>query len=232
MPLDSFSVLDLTHTLSPNAPTWNGSCGFCLEVKKDYDKLFRVQQIKMHAGVGTHMDAPSHRFEKGISIAEIPVNELLAQACVIDVSTKAHANYVISVQDIHEYEDIYGKIPAKSFVIGHTGWSQFWENSDRYRNVDAEGQMHFPAFSKEAAELLLTRHVIGLGIDTLSPDCLDLNFPVHALFLGSGKYIIENIANGSKIPPQGAFIIVLPLKMENATECPVRMVALIPKKSL
>lgn len=63
--LEHFKVEDLTQPLSASVPTWNGSCGFCLEIKKDYDQMFRVQQVKMHAGVGTHMDAPSHRIQGG-----------------------------------------------------------------------------------------------------------------------------------------------------------------------
>ena len=230
MLLDSFTLLDLTHLLSPSAPTWNGSCGFCLEVKQGYDKIFCVQQIKMHAGVGTHMDAPSHRFEEGISIEKIPLDQLLVRACVLDVSTKSHADYVISTEDIYQHEKLYGKIPEKALVIGYTGWSKFWKDPHLYRNLDTQGQMHFPAFSKQSAELLLQRNIAGLGIDTLSPDCLDLDFPVHKLLLGSGKYIIENMADCSKIPPQGAYILTLPLNIENATECPVRIIALIPKK--
>ena len=59
MLLNHFKVVDLTHPLCSSVPTWNGSCGFCLETKKDYDQVFRVEEMKMHAGVGTHMDAPS-----------------------------------------------------------------------------------------------------------------------------------------------------------------------------
>ena len=80
--LHSCKIVDLTHPLSAQAPTWNGTCGFCAEVKKDYDQMFRVQQIKMHAGVGTHMDAPSHRFPGTSSIAEIPLERLIIPACV------------------------------------------------------------------------------------------------------------------------------------------------------
>jgi hypothetical protein len=71
MLLNLFKAVDLTHPLCSNVPTWNGSCGFCLETKKDYDQVFRVQQMKMHAAVGTHMDAPSHRIQGGLSISEL-----------------------------------------------------------------------------------------------------------------------------------------------------------------
>jgi kynurenine formamidase len=227
--LEQFKVVDLTQPLSPDVPTWNGSCGFCLEIKKDYDRLFRVQQVKMHAGVGTHMDAPSHRFQEGLTIADIPVEELVVPLCVIDVSKQAGPDYEISLQDIKAYEATYGLIPPKALVIGFTGWSRFWTNSDAYRNTDENGQMHFPAFSSESAQLLMERNISGIAIDTLSPDCLNPDFPVHKIVLGAGKYIIENIGDCSQIPPRGSYAIALPIRAENATESPIRIIALVPR---
>lgn len=228
MILDHFKIKDLTQPLSPDVPTWNGSCGFCLEMKQDYDQMFRVQQIKIHAGVGTHMDAPSHRIQGGLSIADIPVEQLVVPICMIDVSDKAGANYEISLQDIQDHETEHGLIPSNSLVIACTGWSRFWMNADAYRNMDTSGQMHFPAFSTASAELLLKRNIAGIAIDTLSPDCLDPDFTVHKLILGAGKYIIENIADCSELPSRGSYAIALPLRAESSTESPIRIIALIP----
>lgn len=229
MTLQNFTLIELTHLVSADAPTWNGSCGFCLEIKKDYDRMFRVQQVKMHMGIGTHMDAPSHRISGAGSIADIPLEQLMVPACVIDVSAKADADYEVSVEDVHDYEMKYGKIAQDSLVIAYTGWERFWSNSDAYRNIDAKGQMHFPAFSGKAVELLLTRGIAGVAIDTLSPDCLDPEYTVHKLMLGAGKYIIENIAGCSKMPPIGGYVIALPLRADGASESPIRAVGLIPK---
>jgi kynurenine formamidase len=226
---ESFNIVDLTHPLTPDIPTWNGSCGYCLEVKKDYDKVFRVQKMKIHAGVGTHMDAPSHRFEHGRSIGDIPIEELIAPVCLVNVSKKAHADYEISLEDINNYEKNHGMIAEGSLVIGYTGWDRFWLQPDKYRNLDSEGQMHFPAFSKKSAEFLLQRNVVGIAIDTLSPDRSATDFPVHRLILGAGKYIIENAANCLQLPPKGSFAIALPLRAEKSTESPIRMIGLIPK---
>lgn len=228
--LSDYTAIDLTHPLSPNSPTWNGSCGFCLEIKKDYDRVFRVQQVKMHAGVGTHMDAPSHRFENGKSIADVPIDQCIAPLCILDVSKKADPDYRISCKDLEAYEKIHGPIPPKSLVIGFTGWSRHWTDPNVYRNPDQNGEMHFPAFSASCAEKLLERGIVGLGIDTLSPDCLDPDFAVHQIILGAGKYIIENVTDCSKIPPKGAFAIALPLRAENCTECPIRLIALYKKE--
>lgn len=227
--LKELKMIELTHPLSPELPTWDGSCGFGLEITKDYDHLFRVQTITMHASAGTHMDAPSHRIQGGSFIADMPLEQFIVPACVIDVSAKINANYELSVEDIEEYEKTYGTIPKGSLVIAHTGWGKFWSTPGAYRNPDASGQMHFPAFSSQAAELLLKRDVAGIAIDTLSPDCLDRTFSVHKIILGAGKYIIENMANCSQLPPQGGYVIALPLRMENATESPVRAIGLIPR---
>jgi kynurenine formamidase len=228
MLLKQYKLLDLTHPLSPTMPTWNGSCGFSLDIKKDYDKLFRVQQIKMHAGIGTHMDAPSHRFEGGMSIADIPLEQLITPISLIDVSKRAGADYEVSVEDIEDYERNHGLIPKNALVVAYTGWSRFWTDTKAYRNVGEDGNMHFPAFSARAAEFLLKRDIAGIAIDTLSPDCRDRDFTVHKLILGTGKYIIENIANASHIPSQGSFAIALPLRAEEATEAPIRIVCFIP----
>lgn len=228
MLLNHFKGIDLTHPLYSSVPTWNGSCGFCLEVKKDYDRIFRVHQMKMHAGIGTHMDAPSHRFEGAMSIGEIPLEQLIVPICLIDVSERAGADYEISVKDIEDFEKIHGEILKNCLVIGFTGWSRFWKDGESYRNVDTKGQMHFPAFSILAVEHLLKREIAGIAIDTLSPDCLDPDFPVHKLILGAGKYIIENIGDCSQIPPVGSYAIALPLRSES-TESPIRIIALVPR---
>ncbi len=227
--LRSFKLLDLTHVVRPEIPTWTGSCGFSIEIKQDYDKGFRAQQLKMHASAGTHMDAPSHVFKGGLSIAELPFEQFIKPAYVIDVSDRAKADYEISVHDLKEFEKAHGQIAPDSLVIGYTGWSRHWTNPRAYINQDANGQRHFPAFSKDAGKFLLDRDIAGLGIDTLSPDCLDMDYPVHRILLRADRYILENIADCSKMPPKGSYVIALPLKGHDCAECPTRIVALVPR---
>lgn len=219
--------IDLTHKLHPHVPTWwSGSCGFCLEVKKEYDPLFRIQQIKMHGGVGTHMDAPSHRFPGAASIADIALEQLIVPICMMDLSSKASADYELSEIEILEHEKEHGKIPKNALFIAFTGWSRLWSDPEAYRNKDSQGEMHFPSLSSASAKLLLERDVAGIAIDTLSPDCRDLDFTVHRLLLGAGKYIIENIADCSAVPARGSYAIALPLRAEEAAESPIRLIAI------
>jgi kynurenine formamidase len=110
----------------------------------------------------------------------------------------------------------------------YTGWDTRWNDFPRYKNADKEGVLHFPGFSREAAKLLVEeRNVNGLGIDALSVDHGQSNdFPVHLISHAKGKYHLENVANLGSMPPSGAFLIVAPIKIENGSGGPVRLLAL------
>ena len=121
-------MVDLTHTLSHRIPSWNMRCGFNHEIKQDYQdcesKLkFRVQQLKMHAGIGTHIDSPSHCVPGAQAVESIPLETLLVPLIVIDVSEKMTEAYTIGTEAIHHFEKTQGPIQAGCFVAFYTGWS-------------------------------------------------------------------------------------------------------------
>ena len=222
-----FQLIDLTHALEAKTPSWGGGCGFNHAVMLDYkdcksDVKFRVQQIKMHAGIGTHIDSPSHCIPDGNTVASIPLNSLIAPLAVIDVHEKMTEDYKVSAEDIYNFEDKYGQIQEDCFVAIYTGWSKYWETPEKYHNNHL-----FPSVSEEAAHLLISRKIIGLGIDTLSPDIPDSGFPVHNIMLSKQKYIVENIANLQQMPQTDAYVLILPMKGLGLTEAPVRMIGLI-----
>jgi kynurenine formamidase len=66
-----------------------------------------------------------------------------------------------------------------------------------------------------------------LGIDTFSSDTGENGFPVHRAILGADKYLVENVANAELLPATGAKVLVLPPKIKDATEAPLRLIALI-----
>lgn len=220
-------LIDLSHTIDSTIPTWDGNCGFKKHITKTYSDGCLVNEFSMIAGIGTHMDAPKHFIENASDIAAIALENLFIPACVIDVSAKADTNYFVQVADVEHYENTITAIPKQSLIIFHTGWGRFWSEPNKYRNASTTGELQFPGISPAAIELLLTKDIVGIAIDTLSPDGSDMTFPVHHLLLGANKYIIENIANTHLLPAFGAHIIALPLKIKDATESPIRIVALI-----
>lgn len=231
----SQKIIDLTHELNEHNPTWDGHCGFTIQTVLDYDQCEGVAQFKIQSahlyqlGTGTHIDAPLHCFAQAASVTALSLNQLIAPALVISVADKVltHPGYQISVDDIVLFEHEWGTIPAGSFMVLHTGWGHRWPDRDAYRNADDRGIMVFPTLSLDAAELLLERGIAGVGIDTLSPDQHESDFAIHRLLLAHNVYIIENLHNTHALPPKGATIIALPLNI-NASEAPVRVIALVP----
>lgn len=227
-----FQLFDLTHTLTPDVPAWDVGCGFRHQVHHDYDPTalyqFRTHTIEMRAGMGTHMDAPAHCIAGGATIDQIELERLVVPAVVIDVRDRITPRYMVSVADIQEYEQEYGKVQPGAFVLIRTGWDQYWYQPQHYRNDHV-----FPSLSSDAATLLVERMICGIGIDTLSPDRPDQGFPVHQQLLGEGKYIVENVSFlEGELPPRGAFVLVCPLKIQHGTEAPVRLIGLQLKESL
>lgn len=225
-----YKMIDLTHTLSSHIPTWSGLCGFEQEITLDYQDCdtevkFRVQKIHLHAGAGTHIDAPLHCFSAGKGVSDLDLNDLIAPCIMIDVSLKAKVGYSISIEDLKAFEEAHGVIPEHSFVIFYTGWDRFWSEPTAY-----QGNYNYPSMSIAVAQVLLERGVVGIGIDTLSPDKPEEGFPVHRLMLGAGKYIVENIANANKLPPCSSYAMVMPIKIQGGTEAPIRLIALIEEK--
>ena len=227
---ENFKVVDLTHTLIPSIPTWDGSCGFQVHQISDLKDICTVQKFEMNAGIGTHMDSPGHFVKGGEDIASISLERLIVPLHVIDVSKKVDADYALSHNDVIEYESKVSRIKEGSLVAVYTGWSTYWHDVHAYRNCDKNGSMHFPKIDLTAAELLLKKDIVGIGIDTLSPDGGDLEFPVHHKVLGAGKYLVENLANLDNVPPCGAYALVMPLKIQGAVESPIRICGLVPLK--
>lgn len=227
--ISTFQIIDLTHTIDENTQVWDGSCGFSYKLNYDYpDGGFRGQQYTMRSCLGTHLDSPAHCFEGAADCSTMELKNAVVPAYVIDVTAKVHEDYGICLDDINEFESRYEKIKAGSLVFFNTGWSKHWHDPILFRN-EKNGIPHFPFVTKEVIQLLLERDVVGIGIDTLSPDPFTSNdFPAHKLILGAGKYIIENVANLGSMPAMNCYVIALPLKIRGGVESPIRLIGLMP----
>ncbi len=70
----------------------------------------------------------------------------------------------------------------------------------------------------------------GIGIDTLSADYgISTDFAVHHTINGSGKYILENVANLDRLPTTGATLIIAPIKIEGGSGGQARIWAILSR---
>jgi kynurenine formamidase len=104
----------------------------------------------------------------------------------------------------------------------NSGWDQHVK-TEKFRN-----DMHFPGFHPDTVDLLMSRNVAGIAVDTLSLDHgQSKDFKVHVTFLPSGRWGIEAVANLGQVPEKGATVVVGVAKIEGATGGPTRVIALI-----
>ena len=236
--LKAKKIVDLTHSFNEKTIYWPTAKSFQHEKvswgKTDAGYFYSSANICASEHGGTHLDAPIHFAEKGWTGDQIPVEKFVGPAVVIDISAKCagNADYTLTVADIQEWEKKNGTIPADSIVLLRTGWGKFWPDKKKYLGSAQPGDvsnLHFPGYSKEAAEFLVReRKIKGAGLDTASLDPgISKDFIVHQILNGANVYGLENVANLDQVPEKGALLIALPIKIENGTGGPVRIIALV-----
>ncbi len=228
-------IIDLTHSLNNTSPYWPNEKGSPFK----YDTIFAHKSGAPGMGAystpehqGTHLDAPIHGGDNLKSVDQLTTKDLFGPAIVIDISKQSEANpdYTLSKRDILDWEAKYGILPKGVIVLLYTGWSKKWADYNAYKNEDTDGKMHFPGFSKEAAQFMIDdRDIRGVGIDNMSVDAAQAQgFPVHGVINGSGKYQLENVANVHLLPPVGTYLIVAPIKIQGGSGGQVRLFAILP----
>ncbi|WP_040489370.1 cyclase family protein [Fulvimarina pelagi] len=222
-------VMDLTHELHEQFPTFFGDQQFFRDQKFNYaEHKFNLFELRVNEHTGTHVDAPLHFSEDGQSVAEIPVEKLVGPLCVVDIREKAASNpdAQLTPDDLEAWVAKNGEIPDGACVAMNSGWAALLDNT-KYRNADSEGVMHFPGFHVEAAQMLLETGAAGIAVDTLSLDYgMSPDFATHYGWLPEGRWGLECIANLDAVPASGATLIVGAPKHRGGSGGPARVFAM------
>ena len=240
--LTRYRLVDLTHALNERTLFWPTSpTKFKLE-QLSYGPtpggwFYSAYSFSTPEHGGTHLDAPSHFSSTGHTADQVPLEQLIAPAVVIDVATQAASNpdYRLTREDVIAWERANGAVPPGSIVLLRTGWSKRWPDAKSYLGDDTPGdasKLRFPSFGEESARYLLTdRRVAALGIDAASIDYgASKDFKVHQITAAANVVGLENLTNLDQLPLKGATLIALPMKIEKGSGGPLRAVALVPRR--
>ena len=228
----SFSrVVDLTHPLPVGFPSPFGRSDLKIESVLEFGRDgINLNRWHISEHVGTHIDAPIHFSEDGLTAEQIPVENLVVPLVVIDIRGRAEANAdtELTPDDVAAWEAEHGPLPRRCCVAMNSGWDKF-APGPKYCDRDDNGAMHFPGFHAETAKMLASdRDVLGLGVDTTSLDNgPSTEFPAHNTWLQAGGWIAEGLANLSEVPPVGATIVVGGPTIVRATGGISRIIALV-----
>ena len=169
---------------------------------------FQIGKIEMVANTGTYLDAPFHRYAGGKDLAQLPL-ESLANLDAVVVRILSGSRRAISRKAFGDV-DLEGKA-----VLVQTGWDAHWR-TERYLSGH-------PFLTADAAEYLVSRHVLLVGIDSLNiDDTEDLARPVHSSLLGADVPIVEHMCNLAGLPEGDIRFSAVPAKVAGFGSWPVR----------
>lgn len=233
--------IDLTHAFDEESVFWPTAESFHLDTvfagMAEGGYYYSAFQFCLAEHGGTHLDAPVHFAEGKWAVEEIPLESGIGEAAVVDVSAKAldDPDYLVSVADIEAWETEHGQLPDGVILIIRTGYGRYWPNRQAYMGTDERGpeavaKLHFPGIDPALATWLVeNRKVKAVGLDTPSIDYGQSKlFESHRILYQQNILGFENLANLDQLPPTGAWIIALPMKIRGGSGGPLRIVALVP----
>ena len=227
------AVVDLTHTMSPDFPTFFGVPGIEMQKQFDFKKDgFNLNWWRIIEHAGTHLDAPIHFSENGDTAEKIPAEHAGGAArgdrCAPPGRGK-NPDYLLSREDLADWEKKNRRLPdllrRDAVRLGaacrrrgqvhrqgcrrHIPFSGLLGRGGRVADEGAQGARHRGRYA-----VARQRTVEGFQ-------------DVHRVWLPSGRWGLENVANLDKVPATGATLVVGAAKVKDATGGPVRLIALV-----
>lgn len=227
--------VDMTHELSPETPHWVGWDALTVEEKMNLDgSIFAAHAYTTVGQYGTHVDAPNHMVKGARSLDQIEIKEMVMPMCIIDKEEDCNSNpdYILTIDDILEWEEEYGRIPEGSFVVFKSGWGK--RDPETMDNLDDQGNRHFPGWSKESLEFLIDqRNIASIGHETSDTEAPvtsgQTSYEVEYYMLDQDRIQLEMLKNVELCPPVGAIAFCTFPKVKDGTGYPARVFALCPK---
>jgi len=233
-------IIDLSHPFDAQTIYWPTEDGFKLEKRADgiTDKgyYYAANAFAAPEHGGTHIDAPRHFAASSNTVDQIPLDQLIGDGVLIDVTKQCESNrdYLISVEDFANFEKQHGQIPNGSIILLRTGFARYWPDRVKYMGTDERGaaavaKLHFPGLSPDAARWLATnRSIKAIGLDTPSIDFGQSTlYESHQVLFAKNIPAFENVGDMSALPAKGFTVIAMPMKISGGSGGPLRIAALI-----
>jgi len=226
--------VDLTHSFSPDTPVWSGfgqakfSAASDPKTHEPYTIAkdgFRATYYEMVGQYGTHVDPPAHFDEKGITMDEIPLKQMILPLIVLDDTPylAKDENHAFSVEDLKAWEKKHGRVPKGAFVALRTDMSKDWGKDPEHFK-----RQPFPAWAFETIKVLYEqRGVVATGHEAMDTDTTD-KMDSETWLLQHGHYQIEVMTNLDQVPTKGALIVVSWPKVKQGLGFPARAFAIVP----
>ena len=201
------TIIDISRMLWPDVATWPGDTRFSLTTMLDRDQGHSVNltTITMSAHTGSHVDAPRHYTDDGVTIERLDLRPFWGLAQVVTINKTPGPLFP---QDFLDYD-----LSLAPRLLVHTDASSF----------DPTLFPHNILYPSPALGTYLgSLDVILFGSDAPSMDKTDdPHLPGHNALLRNNIAILEGL--DLTHAPDGLYeLVALPLKIQDGDGSPVR----------
>jgi arylformamidase len=221
-------LFEMSYPLSPAIPIYPGSPleEFTPNTRRKNGDESNTTIIKHYLHNGTHVDAPFHFYDKGLTIDQIAIDNFAYSKPVV-IQKELTAGQLFTIEDL---KMAGAALNEADICILSSGY--YKKREDRSVYID-----DFPALSKEAAQFIRTEllNIKAVAIDTLSIESYiggpKYNFIVHKSLLDSDLFstrpllIYEDVNVGAILNQKIERIFAFPIRLVGLDGSPVAMVA-------
>ena len=212
------TIIDLSQPLE------HGQLNFPLDPKisvvahNTVDSIgYNITQISMSTHQGTHLDAPFHFYNDGMTVDQIPLEKFYGPASLIDLApgSTLEARQPITLEMFKPHEE---KFHEDAKVLYRTGWDRMFGKPEFFSD--------FPSLTLEAARWISEKRVGLLGMDTPTPGSQWKEIHWELLRPGVDIVVVEGLANLELLPGQFT-LAAFPLNIKGRDGSPIRAVGII-----
>jgi len=207
-------IIDLTLPIYHGAPTMPLDPKCAVIVHHTIDSMkYNITQLVISTHQGTHLDAPYHFFDDGVTVDKLDLQKCVGSAHVLDF-THVSPKYALKPKDFKPFESC---ISPGSRILLRTNWWRRFPKKEYF----SDG----PMISPELARWLAKKKIALLGLETPGVHPVEWE-AVHKILLGAEIVIVEGLAYLNEIKRETVFFIATPLKLKGRDGSPVRALAI------
>jgi kynurenine formamidase len=200
--------IDLSLPIRDGGPSYPGDPICTIErVRTMPPDVLNLSAVSIGSHQGTHLDAPRHFLADGRPVDEIPLEQVVGPAILIDLSSKGRGEE-IGIADL----DVVELHPGDR-LVWRMGWDKVWPDMAFFTEM--------PRLGVEAARWLADQGLALVGFDAPTPNPVAM-VEVHRTLLDANVLLLEALANLDRLEPGPFELHAAPIRLVGADGAPVR----------
>lgn len=202
-------IFDISWPISTAATAYKDKKTVSFQETKQFatDKV-RETIITLGSHTGTHVDAPSHFLEQGISIDQLELSSLIGPCTVLDCTD-------VTVSIGKEYLQKKINFKTENILLFKTT-NSFLSNTDSFNP-------NFIFLDQTGAQWCVENNIKTVGIDYLGIERGQAGHPTHKELFNNNLAIIEGLRL-AEIREDSYWLICLPLRIVGLDAAPARAI--------